>query len=162
MRQPVDPVTELRLAVEDPRTPDITALLGAHLDFSRQASPSEHVHALDMDRLIDPAITFFTARRDGLLLGMGALRELDPTRAELKSMHVQRSARGQGVGRAMVLHLLSVATERHYSWLGLETGTMEEFAPARALYRSVGFSVCPPFGDYTVNPFSTCMSLQLG
>jgi putative acetyltransferase len=154
-------MTPLIFSIEDPRTEDVTALLNAHLAFSRQSSPAEHVHALDIDRLLDPAVTFFTARRDAALLGMGAIRELEPTRAELKSMHVQLAARGQGVGRAMVQHLLSVANERHYAWLGLETGTMEAFAPARLLYESVGFTTCAPFGQYTVNPHSTCMSLRL-
>jgi len=154
-------MTQLLFATEDPRTEDVTALLEAHLAFSRETSPAEHVHALDVDRLLDPAVTFFTARRDGLLLGMGAIRELDPTRAELKSMHTHQSARGQGVGRAMVRHLLSVAADRRYSWLGLETGTMAAFAPARSLYLSVGFTVCEPFGGYTVNPHSTCMGLPL-
>jgi putative acetyltransferase len=151
----------LRFATEDPRTEDVTALLNAHLAFSRETSPAEHVHALDVDRLLDPAVTFFTARRDTALLAMGALRELDPTRAELKSMHVQQSVRGQGMGRAMVEHLLSVARQRDYAWLGLETGTMEAFAPARRLYLSVGFTVCEPFGEYTVNAHSTCMSMRL-
>jgi putative acetyltransferase len=154
-------MTELVFAIEDPRTEDVTTLLMAHLAFSRETSPAEHVHALDVDRLLDPAVTFFTARRDDILLGMGAIRELDASRAELKSMHTQRSFRGLGVGRAMVQHLLSVAIDRGYAWLGLETGTMLAFAPARSLYRSVGFTDCEPFGEYTVNPHSTCMSMRL-
>jgi putative acetyltransferase len=154
-------MTKLVFATEDPRTEDVTELLTAHLAFSRETSPAAHVHALDIDRLLDPAVTFFTARRESVLLGMGAIRELDRNRAELKSMHTQRSARGEGVGRAMVQHLLSVATDRHYTWLGLETGTMDAFAPARSLYLSAGFIVCEPFGDYTDNPHSTCMSMLL-
>jgi len=119
------------------------------------------VHALDTAGLLDPAVTFFSARRGGVLLGVGALKRLDRSQAELKSMHTVEAARGQGVGRAMVEHLLSVAVDRGYLRVSLETGTMEAFAAARLLYASAGFVPCEPFGEYTVNPYSTCMTISL-
>lgn len=154
-------MTPLVFAVEDPGIEDVLELLQAHLAFANETTPVEHIHAFDVDRLRVPTLTLFTARRDGVLMGMGAIAELDSNRAELKSMHVGRSARGSGVGRSLLLHLISVARDRQYQWLGLETGTMDAFAPARHLYLSEGFSVCGPFGDYTVNPYSTCMSMSL-
>jgi putative acetyltransferase len=151
----------LEIAKDSPLEPDVLALLEAHLTFAHTETPAGHVHALDPDALQDPAVTFFSAREDGVLLGVGALKELDDAHGELKSMHTRDVARQRGVGRAMVRHLLAVAADRGYRRVSLETGAMEVFAPARALYESVGFRRCEPFGEYTVNPYSVCMSLEL-
>jgi putative acetyltransferase len=149
------------IVVDDPLATDVRALVQRHLTFAREVTPAGHVHALETDELVDPDITLFSARRDGLLLGIGALKQLDASHGELKSMHVSETVRGQGVGRAMVQHLLSVAADRRYRRVSLETGTGHAFAPAQALYASVGFSPCPPFGGYTANPHSTCMTIDL-
>ncbi|MEO5840473.1 MAG: GNAT family N-acetyltransferase [Acidimicrobiales bacterium] len=152
---------ELVLAVDDPRADDVYALLERHLEFSREVTPLGHVHALDIDGLLDPAVTLFSARRDGVLLGIGAIKQIDETHAELKSMHTSAAARGQGMGRAMVDHLLTVAGDRGYRRVSLETGTMGGFAAARSLYAKAGFVTCPPFANYTDNPHSTCMTLAV-
>ena len=149
------------IAEDDPLRPDVTALLERHLAFAHEVTPEGHVHALDVHRLLDPSVTFFSARRDGALLGVGALRELDPSHGEVKSMHTAPAARRQGVGRAMVEHLLAVARARGYDRVSLETGTMDAFAPARELYLAIGFVPCAPFGEYTANPHSVCMTLAL-
>jgi putative acetyltransferase len=153
---------DLVIAADDPRADDVRALIATHLAFSHAVTPPGHVFALDTDALAGPAqeITFFTARRDGLLLGMGALKRLDDENAELKSMHTAEAARGQGVGEAMVRHLLTVAAERGYRRVSLETGSMEAYAPARALYRKLGFEPCDPFGDYAASPHSTHMTID--
>src|SRR4051794_38226867 len=96
-------------------------------------SPPEDVHALDIQGLIDPAITFYSFRADGELLGVGALKRLDAHHAEIKSMHTAQEARGRGVGRAILGHILAVARDRGYTRISLETGAMEAFAPARTL-----------------------------
>jgi putative acetyltransferase len=150
-----------QISIEDPRSPDVVALLETHLEFARAASPPEDVHALDVTGLLSPDVTFFTLRDDGTLLGVGALREIDPTHGEIKSMHTSEIARGNGVGRAMLDHLLDTARARGYERVSLETGTMEEFAAARALYTKAGFEVCPPFADYFDSPHSVCMTLEL-
>ncbi len=149
------------IAADDPRSPDIVALLEAHLAFAGEHSPREHVHALDLEGLLDPAVQFFSARRDGELLGVGALRTLGGGHGEVKSMHTASTARGLGVGRAMLEHLVGVANAAGLTRVSLETGTQDAFAPARALYHGYGFEDCPPFGDYTVNPYSVCMTLTL-
>jgi len=153
---------DLLIAVDDPRASDVHALLERHLEFARRVSPAEHVHALAVDGLLDPAVTFYSARLDGAVVGVGALRHLDESHGELKSMHTVEAARGRGVGRAMVDHLLSVAADRRYRRVSLETGTGDPFAAAHALYTSAGFRPCPPFGEYTVNPYSICMTKELG
>ena len=150
------------ITVDDPRADDVRALLARHLAFAHEHSPPEGVHALDLSGLLDPTVTFFSARRGPDLVGIGALKELDDGHGELKSMHTAAAERGRGVGRAMVDHLLGVAQVRGYRRVSLETGTMEAFAPARSLYAGVGFTPCGPFGDYTPSPNSTFMTLSLG
>lgn len=152
---------ELDITVDDPRADDVRALLERHLEFANTHSPREDVHALDVGGLLHPSVTFYSCRADGSLVGVGALKELGGGHAELKSMHTAAEARGRGVGRAMVEHLLAVARARGLSRVSLETGTMEAFAPARALYASAGFSPCEPFADYRRGPNSTCMTLAL-
>jgi putative acetyltransferase len=153
---------DLVFSIDDPQTEDVRALLSTHLVFARGTSPPCHMHALDHEGLLDPAITFFSVRRDGVLLGIGALKQLDASHAELKSMHVSEATRGQGIGRAMVDHLLAVAADRGYQRVSLETGTMDAFAPACRLYENAGFVPCEPFGEYTDNPYSTYMTIGIG
>jgi putative acetyltransferase len=147
--------------VDDPRRDDVRALLERHLTFALSTTPPEHSFALDVDRLLDPAITFFSLRADGEVLGVGAIKQLDPEHGEIKSMHTAQAARGQGVGRAMLNHLLDVARSRGYRRVSLETGTMTEFTPARALYESAGFIACGPFADYQPSEDNCFMTLPL-
>jgi putative acetyltransferase len=149
------------IAPDDPRADDVRALLRRHLEFARGNSPPEDAHALDVNGLVEPGVTFFSFRRDGVLLGVGALKEIDRDHAEVKSMHTIEAARGRGIGRAMVDHLVAVARERGFSRVSLETGAAAVFAPARALYASAGFEPCEPFGDYGPSPNSCYMTLGL-
>ena len=137
------------------------ALLDRHLAFARANTPPEAVFAVGVDGLVDPAVTFFSFREGGRLLAVGALRRLDEHHAELKSMHTAEAARGRGIGRLMVAHLLGVARERGCRRVSLETGSMAAFAPARSLYESVGFISCGPFGGYPPSQHSTFMTLDL-
>lgn len=146
---------------DDPGAVDVRELLERHLDLMHSQSPPEDVHALDMDGLLDPAVTFYTFRLNGQVLGVGALKELDPRHGELKSMHTAAAARGRGIGRAMLGHLIGVARNRGYTRLSLETGSMAEFAPARSLYERAGFRYRLPFGDYRPSPNSVFMTLDL-
>ena len=151
----------LEIEAERPTTADVRQLLERHLAFSHEVTPAGHVHALDVDGLLDPSVTFFAARRGGVLLGVGAIRELAPDHGELKSMHTAESARRQGVGRAMLDHLVGIAHARGYRRVSLETGTGGAFVPAQTMYLRAGFEPCEPFGEYTRNRYSVCMSLDL-
>src|SRR5262245_44218765 len=111
---------KFEIAVEDPQRDDIRALVARHLDFAREVTPPGHVHALGDDGLLDPAVTFFAARTGGTLVAIGALRKLDPSHAEVKSMHTAAESRGQGIGAAMLDHLLAVARQRGYRRVSLE------------------------------------------
>ena len=149
------------IAIEDPRAADVRTLLERHLEFSNSQSPPEDAHALDVDGLLDPAVTFFSFRLDGVLLGVAALKRLNEHHAEVKSMHTASAARGRGIGRALVDHLIGVARDRGLERLSLETGSMAAFAPARAPYANAGFRPCEPFGDYVPSRYSTFMTLVL-
>jgi putative acetyltransferase len=154
--------TDLRIELDDPARADVRALLAAHLSFTTSQSPPEDMHALDVDGLTEPGLSFFSARGvEGRLVAVGALKELDSRHGELKSMHTAQAARGHGVARAMLAHLLLVASERGYERVSLETGSMDAFAPARALYAGAGFVVCEPFASYGPSPNSVFMTLVL-
>lgn len=151
-----------RIAEDDPRKPDVRALLARHQEFALAQTPPEHSFALDVAGLLDPAISLFSVRADGIVLGIGALKRLGPHHAEIKSMHTAEAARGRGIGRAMLAHLLGVARARGFRRVSLETGTTSAFAPARALYESAGFVACGPFGSYRPSEDNTFMTLDLG
>jgi len=148
--------------VDHPHTPDVRALLERHLEFTRGQTPPEHSFALDTNGLLDPAITLFSMRERGSLVGIGAIKCLDPRHAELKSMHTAEAARGRGIGRAILTHLLDVAGALGFRRVSLETGTTRAFAAARALYQSAGFTVCGPFADYEPSEYNLFMTLELG
>lgn len=149
------------ITADDPRAADVTALLGTHLELMNALSPPEEVHALDVDALTHPSVTFVGYRVDGELLGVGALKDLGDGHGELKSMHTAAAARGRGVGRAIVVHLVGLATEHGMTRISLETGTQDEFQPARSLYARHGFVECGPFGDYVLSPWSTFMTREV-
>ncbi|RTZ91271.1 MAG: GNAT family N-acetyltransferase [Bacillota bacterium] len=152
---------DLNISPDDPRAPDVARLLTIHLAFAREWSLPEDVHVLDADQLVADDVFFFTARRSGELVAVGALRHLDAQHAEIKSMHTVATARGQGVGKEMLDHLVTTARVRSYLRISLETGLQEVFAPARRLYRNGGFEVCQPFGDYQFSSDSIYMTRNL-
>ena len=149
------------IALDDPAADDVRALLGRHLAFARATTLPEEVYALGVDALVDPAVAFFSYRVDGELLGVAALKRIDDEHAEIKSMHTAEAARGRGIGRALLDHLIGVAREQGYRRISLETGAGPAFAPARQLYASAGFELSGPFGDYRPSPNSTYMTLAL-
>jgi putative acetyltransferase len=154
-------VPEPTIALDDPRAGDVRALLERHLEFANEHSAPEDIHALDIDGLLVPAVSFYSYRVGGELLGVGALKRLDDAHAEIKSMHTAAAARGRGVARAMVEHLLAVARERGFTRVSLETGSGPAFTPARGLYASAGFVPCGPFADYPDSLNSAYMTRSL-
>jgi putative acetyltransferase len=154
-------ITDERIAVADPNLPDVKVLLERHLAFALGQTPPERSFALGVAGLLDPAITLFGYREDGSLLGIGALKRLDRDHAEIKSMHTAEAARGRGVGRAVLAHLLDVARGQGFRRVSLETGTTAAYGPARALYESAGFAVCGPFAGYEPSEHNLFMTLAL-
>jgi putative acetyltransferase len=152
---------DLQIVRDDLRGPEIRALLEEHLRHMHQLSPPESVHALDLDALRRPEISFWTAWSAGALLGCGALKQLSTHEGEVKSMRTANAARGRGVGRLLLQHVMAEARRRGYQRLWLETGVGPDFEPARTLYASAGFLCCGPFADYREDPYSVFMCLAL-
>jgi putative acetyltransferase len=157
----VTTASETGISVDDPRKPEARALLERHLAFCLSETPPEHSFALDVDGLLDPAVTFVSYRDGDAVLGVAAIKELEAGSAEIKSMHTAAEARGRGVARALLSHLLDTARARGYRQVFLETGTTPGFAAARALYESVGFTPTGPFGGYPQTEDNTFYSLAL-
>lgn len=160
-RRPGRAVPVVEISIDDPRASDVRRLVERHLEFAMSHKPPGDIHALDVAGLLDPAVTFFSYRAGGELLAVGALKLLDRHRAELKSMHTAEAARGRGIGRAMVAHLIANARDRGFRRVSLKTGSQSAFAPARSLYTSAGFTPCAPFGGYRPSRDSTFMTLSL-
>jgi len=151
----------VHVELDDLSRPVVHALLREHLDHMHELSPREDVHALDLLKLRSPDVTFWTVWDGDVLLGCGALKELDPTHGEIKSMRTPTALRRRGAGRAVLTHIVAEAKARGYVRLSLETGSHDAFAPAHRLYESFGFTYCDPFGDYPPGRNNVFMTLEL-
>lgn len=151
----------VEIRIDSPLSAEVLPLLRRHLDLMWASSPPESVHVLDPSELAAPGIDFFTLREGTAVLGMGAVKKIDDEHAELKSMHIVAEARGRGLARVLLDHLMAQARAAGYMRLSLETGVEDVFAPARALYGAAGFVQCPPFEGYHDDPNSFFMTLSL-
>lgn len=149
------------IKIDDLVGSEIVNLLQEHLDDMYAVSPPESVHALDLDELRKPEITFWTIWDAGKLAGCGALKELSADHAEIKSMRTAAEFRRKGVAVKLMQHIIAEAQTRKYKRLSLETGSMAYFEPAIKLYESFGFTVCEPFSDYKEDPYSVFMTKDL-
>ncbi|MDQ0658445.1 GNAT family N-acetyltransferase [Paenibacillus sp. W2I17] len=148
----------MEIKVDDLSGVQVKALIAEHLQGMAADSPPESIHALNLDGLKEPEITFWCAWEGDDLLGCGAIKELDPEHAELKSMRTASAHLRKGVARKILAHIMEVATDRGYKRISLETGSMDSFIPARKLYEDFGFEYCEPFADYVLDPNSTFMT----
>ena len=139
----------------------ITGLLHKHLDSMQPLSPPESRHALDLEGLRKPDVTFWSVWEADELLGCGALKQLDALHGEIKSMRTADEHLRKGVAATLLAHILAEARRRGYRRLSLETGSMAYFLPARELYRRSGFRICGPFANYVEDPYSVFMTLEL-
>jgi len=149
------------IKIDDLRGPEIAALLTEHLRCMHENSPPESVHALNLDKLRKPEITFWTLWDGHNLAGCGAIKELDGSHAEIKSMRTDYAYLRRGVAARILQHIIGEARHRGYQRLSLETGSVPYFEPAWQLYRRYGFADCGPFGDYVEDPYSRFMTLEL-
>lgn len=140
---------------------EIACLLREHLEDMHETTPPESIHALDLEALRSPNITFWSAWEGDELLGCGALKELDSRSGEIKSMRTANAHRGRGVASKILEHIINEAKGRAYECLNLETGAMAEFDRARALYIRYGFTYRGPFAEYTDDPNSVYLTKKL-
>ncbi|CAM4437691.1 GNAT family N-acetyltransferase [Paenibacillus xylanexedens] len=151
----------MEIKVDDLSGIQVKDLIAEHLQGMAGDSPPESIHALNLDGLKKPEITFWCAWEAGDLMGCGAMKELNPEHAELKSMRTASAHLRKGVARKMLAHIMDVAVERGYKRISLETGSMDSFIPARKLYEDFGFEYCEPFADYILDPNSTFMTKKI-
>jgi len=151
----------MHVHLDDLTGPDIIQLLREHLQGVAQHSPPESIHALDLDELRRPDISFWSVWHDGQLMGCGALKEIDRRHGEIKSMRTSAAHLRKGVAARLMQHILDEAARRGYERVSLETGSMDAFAPARRLYARFGFVPCGPFDGYVEDPNSVFMTRAL-
>ncbi|MEU9007539.1 GNAT family N-acetyltransferase [Streptomyces sp. NPDC048551] len=151
----------MKIAVDDLSGPEIAAFLAGHVRQMQSISPPESKHALDLDALRRPGVTFWSVRDGDTVLGCGAIKRLDEGHAELKSMRTSPARKRSGIASFLLGHILTEATRMGFTRLSLETGTAEFFLPARKLYEKFGFTSCEPFADYRPDPHSTFMTKAL-
>lgn len=150
--------TSVEIRIDDLTSSAIIGLLQEHLRNMALHSPPESVHALDLEALRKPEITFWTVWLGEELMGCGALKELDSQHGEIKSMRTAAGHLRKGVAARLLQHILDEAKRRSYRRLSLETGSMEAFAPARKMYAAFGFEPCLPFANYSEDPYSLFMA----
>jgi putative acetyltransferase len=154
-------IVSINVRQDDLSSAEVQSLIAEHLSAMHSNSPPGHVHALAIEKLRAPSVTFWTAWSDGMLCGCGALKELDSFTGEVKSMRTRRAFLRRGVGQAILDEIISTARRRGYSRLLLETGTGQAFEPAHALYSRNGFEWSGPFGEYTATDFNVFMAKVL-
>lgn len=151
-------MSRLQIREDDLTGKKIAEFLREHLENMNKITPPESVHALDLEALRSPNITFWTAWEGSELLGCGALKELDSKTGEIKSMRIESAHRRKGVASKILERIIEEAQQRAYNCLNLETGSFPEFAPARALYARYGFEYRGPFAEYIDDPNSVFMT----
>src|SRR5438067_9913790 len=114
----------MQIVPGDFNDPRVIAILREHLAGMHASSPPGSVYALDVAHLQAADIAFVTALADdGEPLGCGALKHLDPTTAEIKSMRTAARHLRKGVAARILEHLLALARTRGYARVSLETGS---------------------------------------
>lgn len=151
----------MEIIVDDLTGPEIAEFLTAHVAELRAISPPESTHALDLDALRRPEITFWTMRDGDTVVACAALKQLDADHAELKSMRVAPTHQNRGLASRLLAHITTTAQQRGFSRLSLETGSFDFFEPARRLYAKHGFTPCEPFADYRPDPNSAFLTKLL-
>ncbi|MGV8985132.1 MAG: GNAT family N-acetyltransferase [Cypionkella sp.] len=146
---------------ESPVGSDLALLFARHTAAMHTDTPPESIHMMDASGLAVPEVCFFVMREKGVPVAMGAFKRFDGDHAEIKSMHVLTEQRGRGLSRLMLSHLVAEAKAAGIVRLCLETGSQDMFRPARILYDRAGFTECPPFGDYVLDPMSIFMTHTL-
>lgn len=149
------------IKIDDLSGSEVAELVREHLQSMALHSPSESIHALGLESLRKPEITFWSAWEGDELVGCGALKELDGQHGEIKSMRTSSSHLRKGIAKRVLQHVIEEAKRRGYRRLSLETGSMGAFEPARRLYASFGFQYCEPFSDYIEDPNSIFMTKEL-
>ena len=151
----------MQIVLDDLTSIEIMEFLKEHLFEVSLYLPPESIHVIDIGSLQKPNITFWSIWDKSRIVGCGALKELNPKHAEIKSMRIALTHRKKGVASRLLKYIIDEARKRNYSQLSVETGSMDAFLPARRLYMKHGFQYCEPFGEYIEDPNSVFMTIYL-
>ncbi|WP_329246038.1 GNAT family N-acetyltransferase [Actinoallomurus sp. NBC_01490] len=151
----------MNIVVDDLSGPQIAGFLNEHVQQMRSITPLESKHALDLDGLREPEVTFWSVMDGEVVVGCGAIKKLDATHAELKSMRTAPARKRTGIASLLLKHIITETRRLGFTRLSLETGSAEFFLPARKLYEKFGFHPCEPFADYQPDPNSVYMTRLL-
>jgi putative acetyltransferase len=151
----------VKIVIDDLSGPEIAEFLEEHVREMLSITPPESKHALDLDGLRKPDVTFWSVFDGDTLVGCGALKRLDAEHGELKSMRTATARKRSGIASLLLEHIIAEARRMGCSRLSLETGSAEFFLPARTLYEKFGFRYCEPFADYRLDPYSVFMTRAL-
>jgi putative acetyltransferase len=151
----------VRIVVDDLTGPQIARFLEEHVAEMLSISPPESKHALDLEALRAPDVTFWSVLDGGTVVGCGALKRLDAGHAEVKSMRTAAARKRSGIASLVLGHIIAEAGRMGFARLSLETGSADFFAPARKLYEKFGFTYCEPFADYRPDPLSVFLTRAL-
>ncbi|GGO22055.1 N-acetyltransferase [Microbispora rosea subsp. aerata] len=152
---------ELKILQDDLSGPQIAAFLDEHVREMRSITPIESKHALDLDGLRAPGVTFWSVMDGDTVVGCGAIKRLDRAHAELKSMRTAAARKRSGIASMLLAHIIAEAKRMGFTRLSLETGSADFFLPARRLYEKFGFAYCEPFAGYRPDPNSVFMTRPL-
>ncbi|MEU8176638.1 GNAT family N-acetyltransferase [Microbispora hainanensis] len=151
----------MRIVEDDLSGPQIAEFLREHVREMRSITPLESKHALDLDDLRAPEVTFWSVMDGDAVVGCGAIKRLDPAHAELKSMRTSAARKRSGIASLLLEHIIAEARRMGFTRLSLETGSADFFLPARRLYEKFGFGYCEPFAGYRPDPHSVFMTRLL-
>ncbi|MEV7805465.1 GNAT family N-acetyltransferase [Microbispora sp. NPDC088329] len=151
----------MRIVEDDLSGPQIAEFLREHVREMRSITPPESKHALDLDGLRSPEVTFWSVLDGDAVVGCGAIKRLDPAHAELKSMRTAAGRKRSGIASLLLEHIINEARRMGFGRLSLETGSADFFLPARRLYEKFGFGYCEPFAGYRPDPLSVFMTRLL-
>ncbi len=151
----------MKIMLDDLKGVEIKEFLKDHLLEVSRYLPPESIHVIDIASLQKPNITFWSIWDEANIVGCGALKELDPKHAEIKSMRIASTHRKKGVASRLLKHIINEARKRNYAQISVETGSMDAFFPARRLYMKHGFQDSEPFGEYIEDPNSIFMTMYL-
>jgi len=151
----------INIQLDDLSSQESQSIVREHMAGMLANTPIKSVHALPLEKLRQPNMTFWTAWKGSDLCGCGALQTLDAQHGEVKTMRTRTKFLRQGIGQAVLNHIINHATQKGLNRLSLETGSSDAFSAARTMYLRNGFEICEPFGDYKLDPLSVFMTKHI-
>ena len=151
------------VAVDDAATRDAAReLIAEYLRWIASAAAASYGLSFDVDAMVTsdledrskfypPSGRFYVIRREDASVGVGCLKRITPSVAEIQRMYVQPHVRGAGAGRLLLQQLLSDAREIGYEAVRLES--LKFLSAAHALYRSAGFVEITPYAENSMTKY---------